>query len=409
MKLLWISNVLFPEMCKELQLPVPVVGGWMEAGARSLLKINKEQIVLAVAMIYNGKELKYINKYSIKYYLIPSITGNLEANFKEIKDGFQPDLVHIHGTEYPHSLAYINACGTQNVVVSIQGLVSVYAQHYFGGICEKHIHNSFRDWVRQDSLTRQQRNMAIRGVQEIALLQKIEHVIGRTSWDQSHIWAINSSAFYHFCNETLRPAFYEFVWEYNACEPFSIFLSQAHYPIKGIHQIIKAVSIVKRHFPEVKVYVAGNNFFNISLWKRNGFANYIQWLMKKSNLLSNFIFLGPLPEKEMALRFQKANVFVCPSAIENSPNSVGEAQLIGTPCIASYVGGSMDMIKDGETGFLYRFEEIELLAYRICQLFREKELCIYLSENEKAAARKRHDGAINAEQLFSIYKKIIAS
>ena len=69
-----------------------------------------------------------------------------------------------------------------------------------------------------------------------------------------------------------------------------------------------------------------------------------------------------------------------------SPNSVGEAQLIGTPCIASYTGGIMDMITDNETGFLYRYEEIALLAQRVCELFENSKLCeklifVYSSQN----------------------------
>ena len=39
----------------------------------------------------------------------------------------------------------------------------------------------------------------------------------------------------------------------------------------------------------------------------------------------------------MILNYQQAHIFICPSAIENSPNSVAEAQLIGTPVIAIFV------------------------------------------------------------------------
>ena len=54
-----------------------------------------------------------------------------------------------------------------------------------------------------------------------------------------------------------------------------------------------------------------------------------------------------------------------PSSIENSPNSLGEAQLLGVPCIASDVGGVTDMIPNKECGIIYRFEEVELLAKHI--------------------------------------------
>ena len=37
MKILWISNIVFPQLCRELGIPVPFVGGWMEAAAKNVL------------------------------------------------------------------------------------------------------------------------------------------------------------------------------------------------------------------------------------------------------------------------------------------------------------------------------------------------------------------------------------
>ncbi|ANH80632.1 hypothetical protein A8C56_06225 [Niabella ginsenosidivorans] len=407
MNVLWLSNVLFPEACKEINVSVPVVGGWMESGAKALLDADNK-IRLAVAALYAGNSLKCIEGQHIRYYLIPSGKGRPEPYFQQIKNAFKPDLVHIHGTEYRHSLAYINACGTENVVVSIQGMVSVYAGYYSGGLSGKNRILSLRDIVRRDSLKSQQKNMALRGKSEIEIIQRVAHVIGRTLWDRAHVWAINPHALYHCCNETLRASFYEKEWSYAACEPYSVFLSQAHYPIKGIHQLIKAVPLIKRHFPEMKVYVAGNNFIHVPFIRKNGFALYIEKLMRTYGVTGNIVFLGTLSEEQMAEQFLKANVFVCPSAIENSPNSVGEAQLTGVPCVASYVGGSMDMVTNGETGFLYRFEETALLAWHVCNLFNSPELCESISKKERAIARQRHHPDENARTLLSIYNAILS-
>lgn len=40
MKVLWVSNIIFPEVCNELHMTPPVVGGWMYASALALLEIN---------------------------------------------------------------------------------------------------------------------------------------------------------------------------------------------------------------------------------------------------------------------------------------------------------------------------------------------------------------------------------
>lgn len=414
MKILWLTNILLPEVCHELNIPTPVIGGWMHSGAIALLNTNPE-VKLAVVALYQGKEFKCIDKFKIKYYLVPSKGGDIKYNSKlepyfiRIKNEFKPDIVHIHGSEYPHSLAWVIACSKDKVVVSIQGLICIYANYFLGGIPRRDIKRSItiRDIIRNDSLLSQQKEMKKRGEYEIALLKNVDHIIGRTTWDRSNSWAINPEANYHFCNETLRAKFYNSAWEYERCEQHSIFLSQAHYPIKGIQQMIKAMPIVLKQFPDAKVYVAGLNMMSASFIRRNGFANYISKLMISLGVKDKFIFLGSLNEENMVLQYLKANVFVCPSSIENSPNSVGEAQLIGTPCISSYVGGSMDMIKNGKSGFLYRFEETGLLAMRICEIFDNINLAKIMSGEERTIATKRHNEIRNGKCLNEIYKSIL--
>jgi glycosyltransferase involved in cell wall biosynthesis len=54
----------------------------------------------------------------------------------------------------------------------------------------------------------------------------------------------------------------------------------------------------------------------------------------------------------LAQAYTAADVFVCPSREDNSPNTVIEALACGTPAIAFRQGGLPDLIKDGKNGFL---------------------------------------------------------
>lgn len=414
MRILWITNTIFPAVCKELKLPAPVVGGWMYSSAKYLLN-TYPKLKLGVASLYKGKELKIMEIDGITYFLLPSQIKSylydklLEAYWKEVHNQFIPDLIHIHGSEYPHGLAYINACGNKNVVVSIQGLVSIYERNYFGGISEKDLQNNItlRDIIRKDTLFKQQKRMKQRAVFEKKLIQNTPHVIGRTFWDKTHAWAMNPDSNYHFCNETLREEFYKHQWNFDQCEKHTIFLSQAHYPIKGLHQMIKALPLVLRKFPNTQVYVAGNNFFSTKKkWKLNGFGKYIGKLIKQNKVEDHIHFTGILSEDEMCSRYLKSHVFVCPSSIENSPNSVGEAQLLGVPCITSYVGGAPEMVTHEQTGLVYRFEEFEMLATNILRIFNDRELSEKLSKAGREVAQNRHSQKLNTKKLNSIYQKI---
>lgn len=411
MKVLWIVNSPFPEISENLKLK-DASKGWVISAANSLLEQNRD-IKLGVVSFYKGKELKKLHSNQVTHYLLPnkfrySASEGGKEYWQQIKSTFNPDVIHIHGSEYFHSYSFVKACGPEKVVLSIQGLVSVYERYYYGGISKSDLikYTTPRDLVRRDTFFSKRRNMQKRGDHERLLIQKINHIIGRTSWDRDHTWAINPKATYHFCNETLRPSFYKNKWSVQDCTKYSIFVSQAQYPIKGFHQLIKALSIVVKHYPETKVHVAGTNYFSNRGIRINGYGNLINSLIKKHQLSGHVEFTGFLPEEAMCRRFLDSHISVCPSAIENSPNSVGEAQLLGVPCLASYVGGIADMVEHGKNGLLHRFEEVEMLASNICKVFADDKLAHQISENARECAAKRHNSIQNAEDLYKIYLKI---
>lgn len=417
MKTLWITNVVFPDVCKELKMPEPIVGGWMFSGAKCLA--SGQDIELAVATLYSGKKLKKLFLNNTTYYLLPfsgdrrKYCPGLESYWREIQLDFKPDVVHIHGTEYTFGLAYIKACGNKNVVVSLQGLASVCERYYYAGMRAGEIikNITFRDIIRNDNIFRQREKMRLSGEFEKEYLRRVKHIIGRTSWDRTHALNINSSAQYHFCNETLREEFYKHKWSFDKCERHSIFISQANYPIKGLHQLIKAMPSILRRFSDTKVYVAGNNIVSIDTLtgklRQGGYSKYLKNLIRKIGLDGRIIFKGPLSEYSIVQQYLKSNIFVCPSSIENSPNSVAEAQMLGVPCIASCVGGIPDMVEHGKTGMMYRFEEVEILAELVCDVFSDQNLADNLSTQEQQAALARHSPAKNHDTLITIYKQVI--
>ncbi len=417
MKLLWITNILFPDICTKLGIQAPVTGGWLKSLAQVLLDLD-ENIELAVATLHGNEYRKDVIN-GVTYYCLPfsiyklkKYTPAIEQYWKLVTEDFRPDIVHIHGTEYPHGLAYMKAIGTDNVVISIQGLISIIARYSLGQIPPKKLKRyiTIYDLLKGHILNRP-KQMSKSGELEKEYIKLSHNVIGRTEWDKDHIWAINPNTKYHFCNEILREPFYQTIWNLEKCQRHSIFLSQTQNPIKGIHKVIEALPYVIRHYPDIKVYVAGTNFTQKKSLKDklrfDTYANYVVHLMESLGVRNRFIFTGLLNENEMAEQYKHAHLFICPSSIENSPNSLGEAQLVGTPTIASYVGGIPNMIEDGKTGLLYRFEEHEMLARCICNIFENDSLACSLSKNEQKCAQERHDRHSNALRTLEIYNKIL--
>ena len=416
MKVLWIANTIFPAPSKALGFPLPVVGGWMYGLAEELSA--SPNVRLAVATTYSGKKVKTFEIEGVLYYLLPAKSKlayqkHLDPIWQQISEEFEPDVVHIHGTEFPHGLACMRSCPKLNYVVSIQGLVSVYSRYYLANMSTKDIltHITFRDVVRRDTIFQGRKNFVKRGAFEKEYLQRTKHIIGRTRWDYAHAKNINPSVNYHFCNESLRDEFYTSgKWDIACKKNYSIFLSQAGYPIKGAHQVFKAATMLKKDFPDINIRIAGHSLINNTTFSEklrlSGYGSYLRSLIKKGGLQDNVEFLGPLQAQQMIDEYRNAHLFICPSSIENSPNSLGEAQILGTPAIAAYVGGIPDMVIHNETGLLYRFEEIEMLAENIRAVFADDVLAKKLSSAGIVAAERRHDRQTILTQTMNSYSKV---
>lgn len=406
MKVLWLANVMFPEFCRKVGIPETVLGGWL-FGYKTALRTYFPEIALHIISPYPGGEFIEADIDGCHYYAFPQSahTAQLSAWLKQINDRIRPDVAHIHGSEYPHAYLFAKTCGGANAVLSIQGLVSVYARYYYGGL-SPHMRSTLRDILKRDTLQAQKKSFERTGELERSLIGMVSNVAGRTSWDYAHCAAVNPNANYFHCEEPLRSAFYESTWSLRTCERHTIFVSQAKYPLKGFHKLLEALPIVKSRFPDVKVLVAGENMANKPWYKQRTYWLYLKKLMKRLDVEQNIRFVGTMSEREMVRQYLLAHLFISPSAIENSSNSVCEAQLLGTPVVSSYVGGMMDLVEDKVSGLLYRFEETEMLAEKICDVFADDDLAQRLSAGERAAAKRRHDRKSIAESLHTIYCRI---
>lgn len=417
MRILWLTNISLPEASLLINERPSPYGGWL-VGASSLLS-TEDDIDLSIAFPKSGlSDVQQLSGEKIKYYAFPPLhakdieTKSPNAYLKKILEKAKPDIIHIFGTEYPHTLAMVNTCDVNKVIISIQGLTSICAKHYMASLAENiQNRNTFRDLVKRDNLKQQQVKFAKRGLLEIEALKKVRHIIGRTTWDRACTFQINPDAMYHFCNETLRDEFYKHEWNIHNCEKHSIFVSQGSYPIKGLHYMLEAMPLVLKNFPDAKLYVGGANITKsetIKDWlKLSSYGKYIKDLIKKYDLGNVVFFTGVLDEKQMCQRFINSHVFVSPSTVENESNSLSEAKLLGVPSVASYVGGVIDRIDHGFDGFLYQHDAPYMLAHYVCEIFANDQLALKLSANARQRALKTHDKVTNTNRLLQIYNEIL--
>lgn len=413
-----MTNIPLPEASILMGENIIPFGGWLVNASEALANIDGVKLGIAFPKQTIDKPSKFHGK-KIEYFAFPPISNRIQSiednsNLNEIVEQFQPDLIHIFGTEFIHTLSMVNIGIKKNVkqVISIQGLVSVIAKHYMAGV-PRRLENryTFRDFIKQDNVRQQRNKFVQRGKYEIEALQKVKHVIGRTTWDRACTSQINPNIQYHQCNETLRNTFYSHQWDINHCEKYSIFLSQGSYPIKGLHFMIEAMPLILRNYPNAKLFVGGIDITKSDnlrdKLKISSYGKYIKDLIKKNNLHSKVNFMGVLDEKQMCNRYLDSHIFVCPSSIENSPNSLGEAMILGVPSVAADVGGIADMLKHQEEGYLYQGDAPYMLAHYVNEVFSNDDLALRLSRKSRERALFIHNKNENNKKLYSIYQNIL--
>jgi len=148
----------------------------------------------------------------------------------------------------------------------------------------------------------------------------------------------------------------------------------------------------------------------ISLKKKlqySGYSNAMNKLIKSLDLCDNVKSLGGLSRKQMAENMSRATVVVQASSAENHASTLREALHVGAPCIASTAGSTVEYIKHGENGYLYRENEPELLAYYLIKLFEDNQLRTEIGEAGRRAIKEFYSK--ESMDIICIYKNVISS
>lgn len=429
MKVLWLCNIMLPFIAKSLGQTMVVKEGWLSGLAEKLME-NKEENKITYAICFPTSEnfdmVKADESLFVKasargvpYYMFREDTLHpehydafLEQSLRAVVEDFEPDIVHIFGTEYPHTLAMVKAFGRpERTLIGIQGLCALYAQVYMADLPQQvYKKKTFRDRIKKDSLEEQQLKFIQRGKNEQEALAMTGHITGRTDFDRDYAKKLNPNAVYHFMNETLREEFYLDEWNIDRIERYSIFVSQGNYPIKGLHYVLEVLPEIVEAYPDTMLYVAGDVITADETIKDkikiSEYGRYLLSMIKKAKLEKHVKFLGRLQADRMCARYLKSHVFLCPSKIENSPNSLGEAMLLGVPCVAADVGGIHNLLADNCDGILYPAQKTQAMKAAIFRIFHDDKVAMSFSSNARSHAARTHNPEENYHRLLEIYHEI---
>lgn len=413
MRILFVTSQVLPLVADDIGEKKSGFGGWIMNMLNQLKNIDDIQLAVAMCSKKINKMFEK-NCEGINCYVAPDNGDrSMDENSRNyIVDAFKPDIVHIEGNEFPiHNI--FSKVKQIPTLLSLQGILSGYEPYQYGQLpiadflFSPKRHNVISSWVLY---FRKHLLFDKRVLMETDTIKNAQFLTGRTFWDRAHSYWINPDAKYFVCNRILRPEFYEEIWDSENYKKHTIYVGNGYSPLKGIHNVLEAVALLKKEFPDIKVCVSGlspivkGKRLNI---RKFGYSNLIEKIIKKHNIQENVVFTGSLNGKEMIEYMKKSNVYVLPSLIENSPNTLGEAMILGMPCVSAYTGGASEMAIDEKECLFYRANDPKLLAWQIRRVFTDNELAKNIGGAARLHAKVTHDPLLNRDALINIYKKIL--
>ncbi len=165
---------------------------------------------------------------------------------------------------------------------------------------------------------------------------------------------------------------------------------------KSVEHLLQALRIVKERIPDIKLYIVGDGDN-----KQN-----LESMAKELGIEDSVIFTGFVSEEEKVEYLQRMHFVVNTSSKEGWGLTVVEANACGRTVIAANVQGLRDSVKDGVTGLLYEYGNINELADKIILLFDNPAK---VSEYEKNALgwAKSFDWEVAAENTLRILEDCV--
>lgn len=390
------------------------VGGWQDSLESIAAYCNEINLFIAFTT-QSFKPPKKINgvhyipiftRYTLLDKLKRLVSWKIEAKktisaLKQIIKTTKPDIIHVFGTEWPFGL--ISKFSDIPVVIHIQGSIIeynkfIYSQNYkFIDFLYESRYNPrrFVEALCQPFLNRSRYLME----KEIWSINKF--YMGRTNWDFQLSSKMHPNRIYFHVNEALRKPFTQSTnhWQYKASSKIILFSTGCSTFWKAPNLLLRTAKILQEQKINFEWFVAG--------FMPDHLKNIVEKKEHTTFDRNNVFFLGWQTAEQIQQRLLDSSLYIHNAYIENSPNSICEAQIIGTPVISTNVGGIPSLIEDGKNGFLVPIDSPELMAKKIISLAHNKELLCQISQNAQNTAIQRHDEKTILNQLLNCYKTIL--
>lgn len=405
MKVLWLS--VNPAKFEER-----TSGSWIGA-LQEIIAQHCPEIELGITFEYGSAPFK-IERDGVTYY--PIQNGNsrwdrlrlklspryewklLKPRLEKVVNDFRPDVIHCFGSEYAYG--YLQQAIPQiPVIVHMQGFLNIYNASEMQALRVSDYYKMFHYNPLQMLHFRFRYNKNhVKDTMEREIMQLNHYFMGRTEWDRNIVRYYHPEAEYFHCPEAIRKAIKESPvrWKFQPTKTMHIVSISSASALKGNGIILQTARFLKEQGFDFHWRVAGDiHTFRL-----------FESITGISHQDVNIELIGFINATTVAKELAEAEVYVHAAIIDNSPNSLCEAQLIGCPVVSAFVGGIPQLVEDGKSGIFYPYNEFHTLAFTLMNLHNDREKLEALSTYEIERSHLRHDETGIANRLTEIYRAV---
>jgi teichuronic acid biosynthesis glycosyltransferase TuaC len=167
-------------------------------------------------------------------------------------------------------------------------------------------------------------------------------------------------------------------------------------PVKGLDVLLDALALV------------GSGNWRCILVGDGALRPALQSQARSLGLEDNIVFAGTQSSRQIPQWMNAADMLVLPSRSEGRPNVVLEAQACGVPVLATRVGGTPELVQDGDTGLLVAADDAPGLAGQIQRLMGDEGLRRRLGRRGvESIAERRLTWEASAALMQQVYRQVL--
>ncbi len=163
----------------------------------------------------------------------------------------------------------------------------------------------------------------------------------------------------------------------------------------SVDVVVRAFAEIKKEYPEAQLDLAGDGPLEADVRKLVAHLN-----------LTGVNFTGVASRQEIGKYYDRADIFINASWLDNMPLSVIEAFAAGTPVVTTAPECMPYLVEHERTGLLSQVGDEKALAANVIRLLRDPILAASLATNAHEEARKYTWQAVR-DQWLTIYRELL--